>query len=232
MTESKQNIQIKIERFHLSVKLGSIFFPLELPELRPVLEEAGYTIRKELVERLPETPTGVRLVVGGPIAEKRGTSQTFRLDPDRGIVAIAGQDVNAVVEDFLNLEGLIKDKLDVPLSADALFYEFIAEGSAVTGKDPTKVVARLFQGSRLQSKISEILGCSTTNFGVRVVEQNRYVTDRKWLDFSIEPLIPKPKTTYRISVTYRHPERENVVRTAKSLSRTVQALLSAIEQEA
>lgn len=231
MSQSKQDTQIKIERFHFSVRLKSIFFPLELAELIPVLEEVGYSVRSELSQRIPDVPFGVKVVAGGAIAEKRTIGQSFRLDPDRGVVAIAGKNVNSIIEDFSNLEELIKDKLNVVLREQALFYEFQAEGSASTGRDPTKVIARLFQDSRLQSEISKIFGFATTNFGVRIVEQDRYVTDSQWFDFRIEPLVPKPSTSYRFEVVFRHPERANVVQQAKSLDKTIEKLLSAIEQE-
>lgn len=229
--ESKPGIQVKIERFHFSVRLSSIFFPIELAELLPILEEAGYTIRKELVERMPDVPLGAKVVIGGPMAEKRDAGQTFRVETERSVIAIAGQDINGIIEDFSNIERLIKDKLNLVLEEKALFYEFIAEGSANTGSDPTKVIAKLLDDSRLQSEISKILGFSVTNFGVRFVEQNRYVTGAQWSDFRIEPLVPKPDTSYHINVIYRHQERANVVKAAQSLRETIEKLLFAIERE-
>lgn len=229
--ESKRNIQIKIERFHFSVKLKSIFFPLELAELMPILGEIGYSVRKELAERIPDLPLGARIVIGGNIAEKKDTGQTFRLDPDRGVVAIAGQDINGVLEDFSNLERLVKDKVNVDLEAEASFYEFIAEGSATTGRDPTKVIAKLFEDSKLASELSKILGFSATNFGVRVVEQNKYVTEAQWFDLRVEPLIPKPNAVYTVNLTCRHPQRANVVEVARSLTKMVENVLDVMERE-
>lgn len=232
MSESKWGTQINIERFNFSVRLRSIFFPLELTELIPMLEEVGYSVRTELSQRIADIPFGIRAVAGGAIAEKRAAGQSFRLDPDRGVLAIAGKNVHSIIEDFSDLEHRIEGSLNVVLQKEALFYEFQAEGSANTGSDPTKVIARLFHDSGLRSEISRILGFSATNFGVRIVEQNRYVTDSEWFDFRIEPLIPKPNTTYHIDVVYRHPKRGNVVRQAKSLNKTIEKLLSVIEQEA
>lgn len=229
--ESKRSIKIKLERFHLSVRLGSIFFPLEISEVIPLLEESGYKISEELAKRLAALPLGAKVVVGGAIAEKRDDGRTFRMEPDRGVIAIAGQHVDAIVKDFSNLEKLINDKLNLSLSKEALFYEFIAEGTATTGKDPTKIVAKLLDGSRLQSEISKILGPSVTNFGLRLVERERYVTDNQWFDFKIEPLVPKPDTTYLINVVYRHPKRANVIGAAQSLNGTIEKLLIAIEGE-
>jgi len=227
--ESKRDIQIKIERFHFSVRLKSIFFPLELAELTPILSEIGYSVRKELAERIPDLPLGGRIVIGGNIAEKKDTGQTLRLDPDRGVIAIVGQDIDGVIRDFSDLERLVKDKINVDLEAEALFYEFIAEGSAITGRDPTKVIATIFGDSKLESEISRMLGFSATNFGVRVVEQNRYVTEAQWFDLRVEPLIPKPNAVYTINLTRRHPERAKVVDSAKSLSKMVENILNVME---
>ncbi len=230
--ESTQNIQIKIERFHFSVKLKLIFFPLELAELTPILGEIGYSVRKDLAERIADFPLGSRIVIGGNIAEKKDTSQTLRLDPDRGVIAIAGQDIDGVIKDFSDLERLVNDKINVDLEAEASFYEFIAGGSAITGRDPTKVIAKLFGDSKLESEISRILGFSATNFGVRVVEQNIYVTEAKWFDLRIEPLIPKPNTVYSINLSHRHPERAKVVGSAKSLIKMVENILDVMERGA
>lgn len=227
----KRNIQIKLERFHFSVRLRSLFFPLEMSELIPLLEESGYKLREELAKRLADLPLGTKVVVGGAIAEKRDDSQTFRMEPDRGVIAIAGQQVDAIIADFTKLEKLIEDKLNLSLEKDAVFYEFITEGTAATGKDPTKIVAKLLDGSRLQSGISRILGSSVTNFGLRLVERDRYVTENQWFDFKIEPLIPKPDTTYHINVVYRHPERANVIKAAESLKETIENLLLVMERE-
>jgi hypothetical protein len=230
--ESKRDIQIKIERFHFSVRLKSFFFPLQLAELTPILSEIGYSMRKELAERIPDLPLGGRIVVGGSIAEKKDTGQTFRLEPDRGVIAIAGHDINGVIEDFSRFEKLVRDKVNVNLEAEASFYEFIAEGSATTGKDPTKVIAKLFKDSNLESQISKILGFSAANFGVRIVEQNRYVTEAQWFDLKIEPFVPKPTVVYDVNLTCRHPKRANAVDTAKSLSKTVENILAVMEREA
>jgi len=226
------NIQINVERFHFSVRLESIFFPIELADLVPILEETGFSVRQELVEKIPELPIGGRIVAGGVIAEKRAIKQIFRMDPDRGVLTIVGQDINDVIEDFSKVEELVKDKLNVALEKEARFYEFIAEASASTGSDPTKVIAKLYQDSKLLPEISKIVGYSATNFGVRIVEQNRYVNDAKWFDFRIEPHVPKPNTNYHINVVYRHPERANVVQAAISLLETVEKLISAMEQGA
>jgi len=229
--KKESKTQIKIERFHFAVRLKSLFFPLELAELMPILSETGYLVRKELAERIPDLPLGGRIVVGGNIAEKKDTSQTFRLDPDRGVVAIAGQDINGVIEDFSSLEKLVKDKVNVDLETEALFYEFTAEGSATTGRDPTKVIAKLFEDSKVESEISKILGFSATNFGVRVVERNRYVTEAQWFDLRVEPLTPKPNAVYSVNLTCRHPKRANVVEAAKSLTKMVENILEVMERE-
>jgi len=229
--KKESKTQIKIERFHFAVRLKSLFFPLELAELMPILSEIGYLVRKELAERIPDLPLGGRIVIGGNIAEKKDTSQTFRLDPDRGVVAIAGQDINGVIEDFSNLEKLVKDKVNVDLETEALFYEFTAEGSATTGRDPTKVIAKLFEDSKVESEISKILGFSATNFGVRVVERNRYVTEAQWFDLRVEPLTPKPNAVYSVNLTCRHPKRANVVEVAKSLTKMVENILEVMERE-
>ena len=229
--ESKRSIKIKLERFHFSVRLGGIFFPLEVAEVTPLLKESGYEINEELAKRLADIPIGTRIVVGGAIAEKRDDRQTFRMEPERGIMAIVGQKVDAIVKDFSNLEKLIEDRLNLTLEKEALFYEFIADGTATTGKDPTKVVAKLLDDSKLQPEISKILGFAVTNFGLRLVERERYVTDNQWFDFRIEPLVPKPNTTYHINVVYRHPERANVIKAARSLNGTIEKLLIAIERE-
>lgn len=229
--KSNQSIEIKLERFHLSVRLGSIFFPLEVSEVAPLLEKSGYKMGEELVKRLAHLPLGTKMVVGGVIAEKKDDGQSFRMEPDRGVITIAGKHINAVVKDFSNLERLIEDKLNLSLEKEALFYEFIAEGAATTGKDPTIISAKLLDDSRLQPEISKILGFSATNFGLRLVERERYVTDNQWFDFKIEPLVPKPSTTYYINVVYRHPERGNVIEAAQSLNGTIEKLLIVIEGE-
>lgn len=230
--KSDKDGQVKIERFHFSVRLKAIFFPLDLGDLIPIFKEIGFSVRQELIGKIPDAPIGAKIVAGGNIAEKLIDRLTFRMDPDRGIITIVGQEVNIVIDNFSNFEKHVKDKLNLSLEKDALFYEFVGEGSANTGSDPTKVVAKLYEESKLLPKISEIVGFPAANFGIRIVEQKQYVNETKWFEYKIEPLIIKPNTSYQISVVYRHPERAEVEQAAISLKKTIEKLISAMEQEA
>jgi hypothetical protein len=83
----KSKVIIKVDRFHFSVKLKSIFFPVDLPELTPLLSEIGYSVRKELTDKIPDISAGLRLSVSGNIAENKDNGQIFRIDPERGVLA-------------------------------------------------------------------------------------------------------------------------------------------------
>ena len=227
--ESTEDIVVKFSRFTFSVRLKSIFFPVELADLLPLLEETGYSVRREILDTVPQAPPGARLLAGGTIAERRDVGQLFRMEPDRGVIAIAGKDIASVIEDFDRIEKLMGDRLYVIIEQEARFYELTSEGSANTEEDPTAVIARLQEGNDFFNKASQVLGFSSTNFGVRIVEQNRLVTDNEWCDIRIEPLVMKPDRSYHISVVYRHPDRAKAVKMAHSLVDTIRQIISLME---
>lgn len=230
--ELTRNTKMDIFRFHFSVKLKSIFFPLALGEVLPVIEEVGYLPRKELLEAVKNLPDDRRLIVGGAIADKSSIGGTFRMDPASNVIAIAGKNILEVIQDFTKIEQIVEERLQVAIEKQAQFYEFVGDGAVVTGRDPTKVTAKVYHDSKLLAQLSEILGFSATNFGVRIVEQNMYATEAHWSEIVVEPLLPKADTTYHFTAVYRDPERAKVVGKAHSLTDHIEKTIYAMEKEA
>ncbi|MBA7681849.1 hypothetical protein ES703_90190 [subsurface metagenome] len=227
-----QSIDVKTERFYFSVRLRSLFFPMDLTDITPLLQEIGYSIYRELIERLPEAPAGGRLVIGGNIAQRADVGRRFSMNPDRGVVTITGHDIDGVVDDFTRFEKLVKERLNLDFEDNARFYEINFDGTATTGKDPTKVVAKVYQSSTLLSDISKSLELPVANFGIRVVEKNRYTTEDKWLEIKIEPSIPRPNSSYYINFIYREAIKTDVLNQSKVLIETIKKLITSMEQEA
>ncbi len=235
MAETRNpEIQVKFDLFQYSLKIKSIFFPITLDNLAQIFKELNYTMRRELMQEIQGTSgirIGTRLMAGGNIAQKVGTNQSFILEPDRGIISILGLDVKSVIEDFSRFEELVNRNLKIDLRNDAQFYEAIAHGSAETGSDPTIAISGLFSDSKTEEAFSKLLNVKTTNFGVRLVESNKYPTDPEWSEFTIEPFIPQSKISYQIIAVSRSADREKVINTASSLVETFKSLLSIIEQK-
>lgn len=226
-----QSVDVKTDRFYLSVRLRSLFFPMDLTDIKPLLQEIDYSVYQELAERLPEAPSGARLVIGGNIAQRVDVGRRFSMNPDRGVVTITGHDIDGVVDDFTRFEKLVKERLKLDFEDNARFYEINFDGLATTGKDPTQVIARAYQDSKLLSSISQSLGIPAANFGIRVVEQNRYPTDDQWFEIKIEPSIPRPKSSYYINFLYREATKAAVLSKAKGIIETIKILITIMEQE-
>ncbi len=226
-----QSVDVKTDRFYLSVRLKSLFFPMDLTDIKPILQEIDYSVYQELIERLPDAPSGGRLVIAGNIAQRVEVGRRFSMNPDRGVVTITGHDIDGVVDDFTGFEKLVKERLKLDFEDNARFYEINFDGLATTGKDPTKVIARIYQDSKLLSNISKSIDIPAANFGIRVVEQNRYPTDDKWFEIKIEPSIPRPNSSYYINFLYREATKASVLSKAKGIIDTIVKLITSMEQE-
>lgn len=216
---------VRVDRFSFSVRLASIFFPIESGEALDVSRKVGFVLISELP---PEVPTGARIIIGGTIARK-GDCSIF-MDPDRGVLGVRGKHVLEVLSYFDQIQDLIKADLNIDLDADARFYEISAELSITTGKDPIAATTRLFANSKDLARLGRLVDAEVSSYGIRLVPANHAPTGEEWFDYRIEPQVTKPRSEYHSVVVYRSRTKANVVTVSQTLEDRVKNLIKAIEE--
>jgi hypothetical protein len=220
--------KLRVDRFDFNVRLKSLFFPLEFKEIVELLEARGFTILKEVQDRIPQVPVGAKLVIGGIIAEKQNI--LFRINQELGIIGMQGIDIEEVITEYEQFEEITKDTSNVDLKEESRFYEIISEIIIITKKDPIVVISNIFDEHDTLRQLSTILERDVTNFGIRLVPTNMAPTDEEWLEYKIEPLIAKPRTSYQSSIIFRSTDKEKVKDTALNLLRRIEIIVSIIEK--
>lgn len=231
MSTKPHSTSFSVGRFHFSVRLGSLFFPLSLDDIKPGLDILGYSMTPALDRtRLPYAP-GVRLSISGQIAENLEAKLSLRMDPERGIVAIEGSDIEAVIKSFDELEKWVQENTSVDFAQERRFYEFIFDGTISVGseRDPIRTISNLYSDSRTIEQFGDIIEAKVTNFGIRLVQKDRSPGEDEWLDIRVEPTVERPRSTYLANVVYRSPDKEKVIARANELLATLEQIIATIE---
>lgn len=227
MVDVESGATISIKRFRMSTRLGSIFFPIELPDLSPVLSQLEYAIDPGLTSRVRMAPSGIRWSVGGQIAQSKDLRRAFLMDPERAILSFEGDEIEPTMGDFSRFETALKELLAVDLSESAQFYEFILDAEVKVGnlRNPSLELERFWTKTAQLKTAGELVGWSATQFGVRLVKVGALTTDSAWADFKIEPNVTRPKTHYLVTVVYRDPNEAAVMNEAKQMLGKIGAIL-------
>jgi len=223
-----QKEKTRIERFLLSVRLGGLFFPLGFSEITQLVDKAGFTLVPPLRERPLVPPVGAQLVVGGRIAQKGDLS--FNVDPNRGVITVEGNIIENVVAEFNGIEDLARQEFAVDFIREARFYEIIADLTIAVHKNPVETVSKVFSDSKVLSDFSTILKEKVGNYGVRLAKKRQVPNEEEWFEYSVEPLVAKPRSAYHSTVIYRSKDKDNVMKAATGLIETVGQIVSTMEE--
>lgn len=217
----------RIERFSLNVRLGGLFFPLGFSEITQLIDKAGFTLVPPLRER-PSVPVGTQLVVSGRIAQKGELS--FAVDHNRSIITVEGNVIGNVLTEFNAIEDLARQEFAVDFIREARFYEIIADLTIVVHKNPVETVSKVFSDSKVLSDFSTILKEEVGNYGVRLAKKRQVPNEEEWFEYSVEPLVAKPRSAYHSTVIYRSKDKDNVMKAATGLIETVGRIVSTMEE--
>ena len=219
--------ELRIERFLFSVRLGGIFFPLGFSEITQLLNKAGFTLSASLRER-PSLPAGGQLIVGGRIAQKEDIS--FNVDPNRSIITVEGSTIENVLKEFNAIEDLARQEFAVDFKREGRFYEIMADLIIVVHKNPVETVSKVFSDYKVLSDFSTILKEEVGNYGVRLAKKRQVPNEEEWFEYSVEPLVAKPRSAYHSTVIYRSKDKDNVMKAATGLIETVGQIVSTMEE--
>jgi len=186
-----------------------------------VLGKMGY----EPLIRLP--PRGFKLGASGsgPIARKGDV--IVDVNTAAHVIGVSSLDIESALKEFTGIEGAMRDELMLDLRP--LFYEVLVEAEVVSGSNPLEVMSKVGNKFDLINKLIEKSGVKLDLFGVRLCESGRDPDGVEWLDVEVNPFVSRAGKAYYVSIVYRRPNREDVLRFAKNVPTFINSLVAGIE---
>ena len=233
MTESDVASHIRIERFHLAVRMNLLQFPLAEDEVRSVLEDAGYVWSADRTALLAGIPAAMRVVPSGMVARSEDRECTFTLSPERGVLALQGREIERVIGDFSKIQEGIKDRYIPDWESKAFFYEFLLDANFKVSpeRDPIKEMQELHKGSGVFEKLQEALGVPVTTYGLRLAEKGVSPDGPHWLEYKVEPDVGKPRTDYLVNIIYRDDSLQTVIQECRQALEKTERILGILRDE-
>ena len=223
--------KLNIDRFHFSVRIRTLFFPVGLHEFTTGLQKKGFEILPQVQRLLEQTPIGTKLSVSGPVARRQSPDVQVTMDGGTGVLGVQGRDIQGVIAALEEIEGLLSEDLAVEISSYERFYELILEGEVYVGaaRNPIDRVSSLYTDSKHFQALQKVLGEPVMTYGVRLVSKGVAPDTANWEEIKIEPSIAKAKTTYSVSIILRRDDKAAVQRFATRLPDLIERLIETIE---
>ena len=217
--------EVAFRDLHLSVRYNTLHFPVDPGELARLVPHAGYVVTQE---DILSAPPGARIAFSGRLAKKGDTE--LRMNTERGVLTIRGNDADSVHGEFAWLENLLRQEFAFDSVAAASFYELVSEIMVESSKDPMMVMARHSQGVSVLGRASEILGFPVSNYTLRMFRTGQNPNDLNWAEIRIEPYVPAASSRFLVSVVFRNEHQETVTEFLTGLEQTVIELIEGLEQ--
>jgi len=222
MTQSLQD-KMKILNFRISIRLESLFFPIDGRDLIEAVRKIGYQVAQTA------SPPEARGRVGftGQFAQKG----SIKLDTnfDRGVLGVAADTPDLAIRAFDELVTFIRNEFRIDLEKESRFHEIIAEIKFDSDENPLKSVAHIFERNPFVSKVGKILKQDVTLFTLRFVTKDKVPNQEEWLDVTIEPDLVIPQQKYAISVVFRSKDKSVVKSFGENLKSNIVEIIESIE---
>jgi hypothetical protein len=227
-TDDASKYKLTPTQLRFAARLNFIVFPVDINELADNLQLLGYQrIGKREPTANASAISGLRFV---PVNEFfRKDDLMVDIDTERQILGVSGNDISKVLESYREIEGVLKDKMNVDLRTETRFYEVLAGFEVQTGNNPRTKIGGAPTLEGFSKLIGGVVGMDLSPFTVRLALGNALPSQEDWFEITVEPWIPKATTTYYVSTVYRNKDRENMAAFSASLENKIRGVVEAIE---
>lgn len=217
-------VELKLQKFRLSLVLNSFFFPLTSPDVFEVLKSREFE-----VGRIPEPfPSGARVYFSGRIARKRNV--LVDIDNNRRLVGTDGVSIEDTIQTFSELLDMLREDFFVDLGEELSFVELIANYMIISDKNPLKVFQNNLKVTHGE-EFRKILEIEPSYNKIAIVPKGVSPSSKKWLEISISPRLTMPSKAYWMEAIFRDASYDTVVTFARNLNSTVNNIIGVIERE-
>ena len=216
-------MEIRPERFRLSLVLNSVFFPLTSPEAFRSFSSRGV----DIIIPQGRFPSGARVYFSGPFAQKKGV--VIDCDSNRNMVGTEANSTENMIGAFLEIMNILKEDFFVDLNKELSYVELIAHFLVFTGANPLAALQD-FTKNRNRKAIDEILQTQTSDYRVSIVPSGTLPSERKWFEINISPKLTMPTKAYWVEVVYRDETHDRVTSFAEKSIETISRLIKIVEE--
>lgn len=173
------------------------------------------------------TPVGTSLDWSGVIAKKGNT--LVDIDSVSQVIGVDSIDSLECATVFSEILDIIRAWLEPDLNNKIIFYEFLANNSIKTSKNPLESIrSHKFQNDVEQS-ITEIIGEDYSAFSIHLSAPLNKIDDPSWYDMKIQPLTRRPDREFDVMSVYRKIDFDKVVTFAKSYDENLVKIFNKLE---
>ena len=216
-----EELDIKPIGIRMSVRTDFIFYPIDSNDFAQIIKTKGYDLRE-----MPQVMGPIRIEVPGQMAEKEGNQVI--LDTNRQILAVDGQNPEAIISIFNELENIIKEDMKINYSDDVKFYETVMDYHIYTDKNPRKVIEEASKQDEIAEAFSEILKNPVSPFTFRFASKNHLPNSPEWIDVRVEPFVRRADKVYSFNLVYRSIDGEKVKNMLESAEDIIKRLIQKI----
>lgn len=215
---------IRFDQLALIARLNTVLFPFDPMVFGRMLREKGFIVNDQLPRA---APPGARFELQGAIARKGDLAVT--LDTSNMQVGVVATDVDSLLGEMSDVEGIVRKEFDLDLHSEADYYEIGTNGSVRANRSPLLSLHNHFSQTPLIKSVSAILEQEVSPFGLRFALANTPPNQRKWTEIKFEPELLNPNKSYSFIAVMRDPSREAVITFSRKLKETLTAILNALE---
>jgi len=219
---SEARLEIRPQRYRLSLVLRTLFFPFTYPDVAESLKKRGY-----IIPPLPPLPRGPRIYIGGRIAMKDDC--TVDIDDSRKLIASEGSSVQSTINTLKELMVTAKEDFYIDLDKETDYLELLADMVVVTEKNPIESIGKVFEENKYLKRVNEILNIDSSIFTFGVAIKGGNPASKNWLDIRLEPRITMPTRGYDVHIVYRDGDVSKVLEFASKVNLKIEELIKEME---
>jgi len=215
-------MELKLQKFRISLVLNSIFFPLTSTEVFDSLKARGFEIPR------PQGPllTGSRVYVSGAIARKQNVF--VDIDGSRNLVGAEGLAISESLTVFSEIMDMLHRDFSVNLDTELSYVEQIAHYLAKSDNNPFETIQNAVE-FRFGDQFRRILNVETSDYHFSITPRGVLPSSKEWFEISVSPKLTMPTRAYWIEAIYRSPNHASVTAFARNLNSTISNIIDTIE---
>ena len=216
-------MELKLQRFRISLVLKSFYFPLTSSEVFDSLKAREFEIGRPPAP----FPTGPRAYVTGTLARKRNV--LLDIDNNRNLIGVQGESIEDTLQTFSDVVDLIREDFFVNMDEELDYVELIAHYLIKSDSNPFEVIQNSTE-LKFKGEIQKILDSEISEYRFSIVPKGILPSNRKWFEISISPKLTMPTKSYWVEVIFRDKTFSPVTTFSSNLNSTISNLINTLER--
>lgn len=214
-------MELKLQKFRISLVLNSFFFPLTSSEVFDSMKARGF--------EAPQGPllTGARVYINGVVGRKQGV--LVDIDGSRNLVGTEGLEIPVTLTVFSEIMSMLREDFSVDLDRELSYVEMIAQYLIKSDSNPSEVIQNAVE-LRFRDQFRRILNVETSDYHFSITPRGVLPSSRDWFEINISPKLTMPTEAYWVETVFRNGNHAPVTAFASNLNSTISDIINTIEE--